>query len=62
MESSQPGVKQVSPELAGGFFTIEPPEKPYLSIYLLPTSPSLGDLSSPTKNQTRALGSESTKP
>ena len=53
--SSQPGVEQVSPALAGGSFTTEQPGKPYLSIYLLPTSSGLDNLSSPTKNQTWAV-------
>ena len=35
--SSQPGVEQASPALAGGSFTTEQPGKPYLFIYLLPT-------------------------
>ena len=30
MGSSQPGIKPISPALAGGFFTTEPPGKPYM--------------------------------
>ena len=31
-ESSGPGIKLVSPELAGGFFTTEPPGKPHAQL------------------------------
>ena len=37
-----PGIKPVSPALAGGFFTAEPPGKPEMHIPLDRTIPSLG--------------------
>ena len=34
LDLPDPGIKPSSPALAGGFFTTEPPGKPYMSIYL----------------------------
>ena len=31
----QPGIKLMSPALAGGFFTTEPPGKPLRNVYVL---------------------------
>ena len=39
-ESSCPGIETVSPELAGGFFTYEPPGKAHLSVNTIKTPAS----------------------
>ena len=33
-----PGIEPVSPALASGFFTTEPPGKPYGAVLIVPTS------------------------